>query len=99
MDLRGTKLVVLSACQSGVGTIHDTEGVFGLPRAFLLAGAEHVLFSLWEVHDQETKVFMEKFYAHFVEGADIHSAFWNAQDDMRKLFPQHPRKWAGFVLI
>ncbi len=102
MDLSHTELVVLSACQTGLGDLQGNEGVFGLQRAFKMAGAHYVIMSLWSVSDQEVYEFMEIFYRQWLErGQDIPSAYQYAQNQMRKKFdrPFNPSMWAGFVLI
>lgn len=96
-----TQLVVLSACVSGLGETQSTEGVFGLQRAFRMAGARHVLVSLWQVDDQATNQLMQLFY-HFwlVKKMDAAQALRAAQEKMRKSKEfQHPYFWAGFVFI
>jgi len=72
MDLIGTELVVLSACETGLGRIQTWDGVYGLRRAFTLAGARTLILSLWEVPDKETKDFMIIFYTKILQG--IHKA-------------------------
>jgi tetratricopeptide (TPR) repeat protein/CHAT domain-containing protein len=99
MDLNKTRLVVLSACETGLGDIRAGEGVYGLQRAFRLAGAGCILLSLWEVPDAETTMLMQSFYREWTAGSTIHDAFRKAQDGMRKQYPSEPSKWAGFILI
>jgi CHAT domain-containing protein len=98
MNLYGTKLVVLSACETGLGDIKGSEGVYGLQRAFKTAGAQYLLMSLWTVPDMATSEFMKRFYGTLKEGKDIETAFVQTQQNMRKQF-QEPFYWAGFVLV
>ncbi len=79
MDLRGTDLVVLSACETGVGEVSVGEGVFGLRRAFVLAGAKNLVMSLWLVNDAITAAQMERFYKEFGAGAPAQEALRAAQ--------------------
>jgi CHAT domain-containing protein len=97
LDLRNTKLVVLSACETGLGDIKGSEGVFGLQRAFKMAGAEYLIMSLWQVPDKETAEFMELFYKNLVKLKNIPKAFNLTQQVMRKKYD--PYYWAAFVLI
>jgi CHAT domain-containing protein/tetratricopeptide (TPR) repeat protein len=96
-------LVVLSACQSGLGDLKDAEGTIGLPRAFLARGARSVLVSLWSVSDEATRLLMERFYAHWLDDTDRPSkaaALKRASDDVRRTSGfEHPRFWAGFQVI
>ena len=98
LPLRNTALVVLSACETGLGDVRDDEGVYGLQRAFRLAGAQNIVMSLWRVPDVQTRQFMEKFYAALLKNGDIHDAFQNARQAMRKEY-DNPYYWAGFVLL
>ncbi len=97
--LGNTQLVVLSACETGLGEIKGSEGVFGLQRAFKAADAEYLMMSLWKVPDKETAEFMEYFYAKLFEGKPISDAFEDTQRYMRNKYPNEPYKWAGFVLV
>ena len=99
LDLSTTDLVVLSACETGLGEIKGAEGVFGLQRAFKMAGVKFVIMSLWKIPDQETVEFMEVFYQNFVEGDEIRTAFNIAQKEMKDQYPDQPYLWAGFVLV
>jgi CHAT domain-containing protein len=97
MDLRNTKLLVLSACETGLGDLNTTEGVYGLQRAFKIAGVKFMIISLWQVPDKETKIFMELFYGYFLSGEEIHKAFRKTQLEMSKQFT--PYHWAAFELV
>ncbi len=100
MDLRNTELVVLSACETGLGDIEGNEGVYGLQRAFKIAGAKYLLMSLWKVNDAEAYEFMTTFYKAWQEqGKSIPEAYQVAQAHMRLQQPNNPRSWAGFVLV
>jgi CHAT domain-containing protein len=79
MNLYGTDLVVLSACQTAVGDVRIGEGVYGLRRAFVLAGAKNLVMSLWPVNDQVTLTQMERFYQAYGQGASPAEALRQAQ--------------------
>jgi len=97
MNLTDTKLVTLSACQTGLGDIRLGEGVFGLQRAFKMAGVKYLIVSLWEVPDKETVEFMTLFYKNWLKNQEINQAFREAQTTMRKKYP--PYYWAAFKLV
>lgn len=99
MDLRGTELVVLSACETGLGDIQGNEGVYGLQRAFKIAGAHNLIMSLWQVPDLQTQEMMTVFYQKWLdEKMTVRDALKAAQEEMqRKRY--EPFYWAGFVLV
>ncbi len=99
LNLRNTKLVVLSACETGLGKIEGSEGTFGLKRGFKLAGVEQIIVSLWSVPDKETMELMTLFYNDLSVTLNPVSSFEKAQKEMRKKYPNEPEKWAGFVLV
>jgi len=98
LTLANTRLVTLSACETGLGEVHGSEGVFGLQRAFKAAGAGYLLMSLWKVPDTETAEFMAFFYDRLFEGTTITDAFHATQHHMKTQYPTEPYKWAAFVL-
>jgi len=97
LDLKDTELVVLSACQSGLGEIQKAEGVVGLPKALLQAGAKNILMSLWTVSNVKTATLMDYFYANISEQQNYSNAIKNAKIKMIKDHP-HPYFWSAFVL-
>jgi tetratricopeptide (TPR) repeat protein/CHAT domain-containing protein len=96
MDLTGTELAVLSACETGLGQVHIGEGIFGLRRAFALAGAKTLVMSLWKVDDQQTQVLMLDFYNRILQGQPRAEALREAQLALKKLHP-HPYYWGAFI--
>jgi CHAT domain-containing protein len=99
LNLKKTKLVVLSACETGLGKIEGSEGTFGLKRGFKLAGVEQMIVSLWSVPDKETMELMTIFYSDLTKTLNPIASFAKAQKEMRNLYPTDPEKWAGFVLV
>ncbi|MBC7775407.1 MAG: CHAT domain-containing protein [Phycisphaerae bacterium] len=100
MNLSNTELVVLSACETGLGQIEGNEGVYGLQRAFKIAGAKYLIMSLWQVNDQKTGELMIEFYHQYLDRKlSVPEAFRMAQQKMRKKYPYSPYVWAAFVLI
>jgi CHAT domain-containing protein/tetratricopeptide (TPR) repeat protein len=97
LNLTNTKLVTLSACETALGDIRGAEGVYGLQRAFRLAGVPTLLVSLWRVPDKETARMMQLFYGNFVRGIAVETAFQQAQQVMRQTYS--PYNWAAFVLV
>ena len=98
LNLSNTDLVVLSACQTGLGDEMGTEGVAGLQRSFTIAGAKNMIMSLWPVDDAATGFLMTEFYKNYALKQDTESAFKVAQAEVRKKYPQ-PFYWAAFVLL
>jgi CHAT domain-containing protein/Tfp pilus assembly protein PilF len=96
LDLQGTELVVLSACQTGLGQVRGGEGVFGLRRAFVLAGARTLVMSLWEIPDKETVHLMEGFYRRALAGLPRAAALREAQLELRATRP-NPIYWGAFI--
>jgi CHAT domain-containing protein len=98
LNLWGTQLVVLSACDTGRGDIQLGQGVYGLHRAFVAAGAETVVMSLWKVNDETTRVLMESYYRHLLEGWGRATALREAMRVLRRTRP-HPHYWAPFIAL
>jgi CHAT domain-containing protein/tetratricopeptide (TPR) repeat protein len=97
LDLFDTELVVLSACETGLGAVRAGEGVFGLRRAFQLAGARTVVMSLWKVPDEATRELMVHFYRHLSAGQARGEALRQAQLELKARYPD-PRYWGAFIL-
>jgi len=96
LNLLETDLVVLSACQSGLGGVVAGEGVFGLRRAFFAAGARTTIMSLWQIPDRETKEMMLHFYKALSGGASKSEALRGAKLELRRSYP-HPFYWGSFI--
>jgi len=100
LELSGTGLIVLSACETGLGEVHEGEGVYGLRRAFQEAGASMIINSLWEVSDQGTQALMTNLYKKLLSGTPIRKAFRQTQLDMIKSNRwQHPYIWSAFFMV
>jgi CHAT domain-containing protein len=97
LDLSNLKLIVLSACDTGLGDINGDEGVFGIQRALKIAGAEKIIMSLWKVPDLQTNELMTLFYTNLIEVKNVNSALIMAQSKMKLKYP--PYYWAAFKLL
>jgi CHAT domain-containing protein/Tfp pilus assembly protein PilF len=98
LDLWGTKLVVLSACDTGVGEVKTGEGVYGLRRSFIEAGAESLIMSLWPVSDTVTRELMINYYKNLKQGMGRGDALRQVQLEMLKRTERrHPFYWASFI--
>lgn len=102
LDLWGTELVVLSACETGLGDVRSGEGVYGLRRSLVLAGAESQVISLWKVNDEVTKSFMIEYHERLKAAEGRAEALRNVQLGMLKTKGQtedrsHPYYWASFL--
>ncbi|WP_437932533.1 tetratricopeptide repeat protein [Sorangium sp. So ce291] len=97
LDLWGTKLVVLSACDTGIGTLSRGEGVYGLRRALVLAGADSQIMSLWKVADEETQALMKAYYGRLSAGEGRSDALREVQLAMAREH-LHPYYWAAFIV-
>lgn len=103
LNLRGTRLVALSACETGLGNVANGEGVYGLRRAFVIAGAESLLMSLWKVSDDGTQALMTQYYQQLLEqNVGRSEALQNVQlrmlRDTRNSLYRHPYYWSAFLL-
>ena len=98
LELGNTSLVVMSACQTGLGDIND-DGVLGLQRAFKKAGVNSILMSMWNVDDLVTQCFMTEFYNGLTQGLTKHQALTQAQQYVIQKYGNNPRYWAPFVLL
>ena len=107
MDLFNLDLVILSACQTGLGEIRG-DGVFGLQRGFKKAGAKSIMMSLWKVDDDATQLLMSNFYKYYIQTTSVHDSLEKAKAVVRnfnglingkKRNFSNPKYWAAFVLL
>jgi CHAT domain-containing protein/Tfp pilus assembly protein PilF len=100
LNLWGTKLVTLSACDTGIGEVKNGEGVYGLRRAFIIAGAETVVMSLWPISDSVTRDLMSSYYRGLREGLGRGDALRRAQlAVLNRKGHEHPFYWASFIQV
>ena len=98
MSLDNTDLVVLSACETGLGEVTHGEGVLGLQRSFQVAGAQTVIVSLFKVSDEVTQKLMVSFYQNWLQTKNIYTSFTFAKKDVMKEYP-NPKYWGAFIII
>jgi CHAT domain-containing protein len=98
LNLDKTDLVVLSACETGLGDIHYGEGVFGLQRAFLVAGAKVLIMSMFKVDDEATQKLVDNFYRKWTTTKNLRKSFIDAKKEIRVEYPE-PIYWGAFMMI
>jgi len=98
LNFDNTELVVLSACETGLGEVQVGEGVYGLQRSFLVAGAKSIIMSLFKVSDEATLKLMSLFYEKWLQGMEKRKAFVEAKKELRKEFKE-PIYWGAFIMI
>jgi CHAT domain-containing protein len=98
LNLDKTDLVVLSACETGLGELESGEGVYGLQRAFLVAGAKVLIMSMFKVDDEATQKLMLKFYQKWLNSGNMRQSFTDAKIELRIEYPE-PIFWGAFMMI
>lgn len=98
LNLDQTDLVVLSACETGLGDVRQGEGVYGLQRAFLVAGARVLIMSMFRVDDEATRKLMLNFYQKWLAGGELRQSFTAARKELRVEYPA-PLYWGSFIMI
>jgi len=98
LNLDNTELVVMSACETGLGEVKNGEGVYGLQRAFQVAGSRSLIMSLWTVSDEATQVLMSTFYRKLLNGMEKRKAFRETQIDVKSVYPEF-YYWGAFVMV
>ena len=98
LNLDKTDLVVLSACETGLGDLQAGEGVYGLQRAFLVAGAKVLIMSMFKVDDEAAQKLMLKFYQKWLNSNNLRQSFIDAKKELRVEYPE-PIYWGAFMMI
>ena len=98
IDFDNVDLLVLSACETGLGVIKNGEGVYGLQRAFMIAGVKNLIMSLWKINDSATQFLMTKFYKNMTDGFNLEDSFRDAILISKNKY-NHPYYWGAFILV